>query len=117
MMIKQNKYGAIKTEVDNILFASKKEAARYKQLKLQERTKIITNLVLQPSFLLQEKFDKNFKHYRAINYIADFMYYDAIKKKDVVEDVKSVATKTQVYMLKKKLFELKYKDLEITEIL
>ena len=50
------------------------------------------------------------------NYVADFVYYDIFKGQKIVEDVKSEATKTQVYKLKKKLFEYRYPELEIKEV-
>jgi hypothetical protein len=47
-----NKYRNIKTIVDGITFASKKEAKRYSELKLLERAGMITDLELQPAFNL-----------------------------------------------------------------
>ena len=108
------KYHAKKTVVDGIMFDSKKEAARYAELKLLERAGIISQLVLQPRFELQEGFRKNGKSYRKIEYVADFMYRDNKAEETVIEDVKGV--KTEVYKLKKKLFEAKYKNLTIKEI-
>jgi len=105
------KYSNKKTMIDGITFMSKKEANRYSELKLLLRAKQISNLVLQPSFELQESFKKNGKTIRAINYIADFQYEE--NGKIVVEDVKGV--KTQVYLIKKKLFEHKYPYLTILE--
>ena len=43
-----SKYRNVKTEVDGILFASKKEARRYSELKLLERAGEIAHLELQP---------------------------------------------------------------------
>ena len=43
---------------------------------------------------------------REREYIADFVYY--INNTKIVEDVKG--RKTDVYMIKKKLFEYKYKE-------
>lgn len=114
-MIKiKSKYKAKKTEIDGIVFDSRKEAKRYTELKLLERANEIKDLELQPSFLLQESFRKNNKTHRKIEYIADFKYFDIRKDKWIVEDVKGM--KTDVYKLKKKLFEYKYGDLEIIEI-
>ena len=108
-----HKYHAKKTVVDGITFVSLKEASRYKALKaLQEEGKI-RDLILQPSFELQPGFRKNGKGYRAIEYRADFMYLDETGQK-VVEDVKGM--KTDVYSLKKKLFEFKFPELTITEV-
>lgn len=101
-----NKYRNIKTEVDGIVFDSKKEAARYGQLKLMERAGAISGLVLQPSMLLEVNGKKIGK------YIADFSYYDE-QDKTVVEDCKGV--KTPVYRLKKKLVKALY-GIEIQEI-
>lgn len=109
-----NKFKACKTIVDGICFASKKEATRYQQLKFFERHGRIKNLTLQPSFELQPKFEKNGIKYQAIKYVADFMYFDLDKKKEVIEDTKGV--KTPVYLLKKKMFEFKYLDKQLIEL-
>lgn len=101
-MARRNKYNAKKTVVDDIEFDSMKEAERYRELKLLEKGKEIRNLVLQPRFLLQEKFkDKQGKTHRKIEYVADFMYVDKENNK-IVEDVKGVLT--DVYKIKKKIF-------------
>ncbi len=107
------KYKNKKTTVDSITFDSKKEARRYQELKLLEKADVIKNLRLQPKYILQEKYKMSDRTVRAIYYIADFEYFDKEKRKIVVEDVKGI--KTDVYKLKKKLFEHKY-NLEITEI-
>ena len=101
-----NKYGASKTIVDGIRFDSSKEAEHYSSLRLLERAGLISDLKLQPVFVLQDAFNCNGKKYRAIKYIADFMY----KRDDriIVEDVKG--DKTDVYKIKKKLFLKKYGD-------
>ena len=56
------------------VFDSIRESQRYKELKLLERAGEISNLKLQPKFLLQDSFKKNGKTYRKIEYIADFSY-------------------------------------------
>jgi hypothetical protein len=107
-----NKYNARKTVIDGIKFDSKKEAARYCELKILLQAGEITDLELQPVFILQDAFTKNGKKYRAIKYIADFRYKDY--GKIVVEDSKGF--RTPVYLLKKKMFEYKYRDLELKEV-
>lgn len=107
-----SKYHARKTVIDGIKFDSKREAHRYAELKLLEHAGEIRDLVLQPEFVLQEGFKKNGKVHRAIKYIADFQYIE--NGKTVVEDCKGV--KTEVYRIKKKLFEKRYENLEIREI-
>lgn len=69
----------------------------------------IKNLELQPRFLLQESFKKNNKTYRKIEYIADFKYKE--NGQVIVEDVKG--KETDVFKLKRKMFEHQYKDLSL----
>lgn len=69
-----NKYKNHKTQIDRYVFDSVAEGRRYRELKILERAGEITDLQLQPHFLLQESFKKNGKTYRKIEYIADFMY-------------------------------------------
>lgn len=113
----KSKYNNKKACYNGITFDSKKEMNRYIELlKMHEEGKI-NDLELQPSFVLQPSFKKNGKTYRAIKYIADFKYIDMQTKQIVIEDVKaSPKMLTDVYKLKKKLFECKYPALEITEI-
>lgn len=69
-----NKYKNQKIQIDRYVFDSVAEGRRYRELSLLERAGEITDLQLQPKFLLQESFKKNGKTYRKIEYIADFMY-------------------------------------------
>ncbi len=99
---------------NGITFASKKEKNRYKNLMLLLGLGEISNLELQPKFLLQESFQYNNKTERAINYIADFQYIDK-NGRTIVEDVKGY--KTTEYKLKRKLFLKKYgNDLIFKEV-
>lgn len=108
------KYRNKKTIVDGIKFDSKAEAQRYVELRLMQRTGLIKDLILQPEYELQPKFEKNGVKYRRIVYIADFSYIRVKDGRTVVEDTKGF--KTSVYSLKKKMFEYKYPDLTIKEI-
>lgn len=111
----RSKYNAIKTLVDGIKFDSIKEAKRYQELKLLERAGAIKELELQPRFLLQDKFTLDGTTHRKIEYVGDFKYWDNKEKKWIVEDVKGV--KTQVYLIKKKLFLKRYgQDYKFYEI-
>ena len=85
------------------------EANRYCELKLLEKAGKISNLKLQPRFLLQEGFKKNGKTYRKIDYIADFKYIE--NDKIIVEDTKG--QETEIFKLKHKLFEYKYPEYEL----
>lgn len=69
-----NKYRNKKVIVDGKEFDSIQESKRYKELKLLLKAGKISNLELQPRFLLQESFRKNGKAFRKIEYIADFQY-------------------------------------------
>lgn len=109
-----NKYGNKKVIVNGIKFDSKLEARRYCELKLLERAKEIKDLRRQVEFELQPSYKKNNKIIRSINYVADFVYYDVKRRKTIIEDTKGF--KTEIYKLKKKIFEYKYPDLEIKEI-
>ena len=104
---KKSKYGAVKTEVDGITFASKHEASRYQVLWLLEQSGEITNLRLQVPFELIPKS----KYGMPIRYIADFVYNDG-NGCLIVEDAKGV--KTPVYKLKRRLMAEKY-GIEIKE--
>ena len=104
-----SKYGNKKVLIDGIKFDSMAEGRRYKELKLLQRAGIIKELELQPKFLLQESFKKNGKTYKKIEYIADFKYIE--NGKVIIEDVKG--KETEVFKIKHKLFEYKYRDLEL----
>jgi hypothetical protein len=96
-----HKYRAQRTEVDGITFHSKREAARYQELKLLETAGEIWDMELQPRFPLHAPsttgtasgavqalagtFDGRIGEYRA-----DFAYHDRSGR--VVEDVKGVDT-------------------------
>lgn len=66
----------------------KKNGRYYQQLKLMERQGLIKDIKLQVKFELQPKYKKNNKTIRAINYIADFTYYDLNKGKIIIVDTK-----------------------------
>lgn len=100
-----------------IRFDSKREAARYDELMLMLAAGQIEDLRLQAEYTLQGAFttpDGN--RVRAIRYIADFTYRDVKTGETVVEDVKSPATKTRVYSIKRKLMREKY-GIEIHEVM
>lgn len=95
-----SKYHAQYTTVDGIKFASKKEATRYRELKLLERAGVITKLRMQVPFILVDKSQFG----RQIKYLADFVYEE--DGETVVEDTKGF--RTDVYKLKKRLMAEKY---------
>lgn len=115
----RSKYRAVKTEVDGITFDSKKEAQHYKQLKLLEQAGEISGLTLQQKYELTPEFREpdiigpkgGRKQGRVIElpsyYIADFVYEDK-DGNTIVEDVKSPATRTPQYILKRKMMLYRY---------
>ena len=110
----KSKYNNKKTIYDNHAFDSKKEANYYLKFKIMQDAGIIRNLELQKKYVLQKSFiNKEGKKYREISYIADFYYVTTKDNKEHVVDVKGF--RTDVYKLKKKLFEYKY-GLEIEEV-
>jgi hypothetical protein len=102
------KYNAVKTVVDGITFDSKREATRYQELKLLQRSGVIMALELQPVFQLFVKTGKSVGKYKA-----DFKYFDLARKQWIVEDSKGF--RTPVYRLKKKIVEEVYK-IRISEV-
>lgn len=111
---KSNKFHAVKTESDGIIFDSKKESVRYWQLVLLAKEGKIKNIQRQVRFVLQDGFVNNEnKTIKPIYYVADFCYErNGVK---IVEDVKSPATKTPVYKIKKKMFEYRYPEYKFVE--
>lgn len=111
-----SKYGNKKTELDGIVFDSKKEATRWAELKLLQRAGEIYDLRRQVPFaVIPAQKDANGKTIeREAKYIADFTYRDSKTGRITVEDTKSEATRTKEYILKRKLmlyrFGIKIKE-------
>ncbi len=109
---KRSKYGAVKTHG----YDSRKEYERSCQLKLMEAAGLIRNLCEQVVYVLipaqwelhqtggREGRGKCLE--RACTYVADFVYEEPMEGafwQTVVEDVKSPASKTAAYRIKRKL--------------
>lgn len=108
---KRSKFGAIKTIVDGIMFDSKLEARRYRQLVLLEKAKEISDLKLQVPYPLRVTDCKYCKAVGYKTYIADFVYTEK-GGRVVVEDAKGPITST--YRKKRKLMKMIY-GIEIYE--
>lgn len=105
---KRNKYGAVKTVVDNITFDSKKEATVYRELKMMQKGKAIFDLKVHPRYPVI--INKKLIGY----YEADFYYKDN-EMRPIIVDVKSETTKKiALYQWKKKCVEALY-GIEILE--
>lgn len=101
------KYNNKKITVDGQIFDSKKEASRYKELRLLEKAGAIHDLRMQVKFTLipaqrDEATGKVIE--RECSYKADFVYEE--DGKTVVEDVKGFRTKE--YIIKRKLMLWRY---------
>lgn len=106
-----SKYNNIKCSFRGIKFDSKKELEYYIILLDRLKHNEISNLKRQVKFELQPSYKFNNKLIRSITYIADFTYQENGQLK--VIDTKGY--RTEVYKLKKKLFEYKY-GIEIEEV-
>lgn len=107
---KRPKYNNVKVVIDGIEFDSKKEGNRYNELKLLVMGREIKDLKLQP------RFDLMVNGAKIGFYKGDFYYYDIKNKKYVVEDVKSKATATPVYRIKKKILATYDPPITIIEV-
>ena len=116
-----NKYHSRKAIVDGITFDSGREAERYSQLKLLEKSNKINGLALQVKFeLLPAQYEETVEVFtkgrnkgkpkrgkcieKAVTYIADFVYCE--NGRMIVEDAKGCRTKD--YIIKRKLFRWRY---------
>ena len=103
----KSKYRNVPTVIDGLRFSSKAEAARYSELKLLQATNQVRWFIRQPRFDLGN----------GIVYVADFLVVwnaDETTFSDTrvtVEDVKGV--ETDVFKLKRKLFEAQYDELTL----
>ncbi|NBH78140.1 DUF1064 domain-containing protein [Clostridiaceae bacterium] len=105
-------------------FDSQKEARRYDELAALERAGTIRELRMQVDFTLQEAYtDGEGRRVRAIRYRADFTYVRVketigeytFRDQLVVEDVKSRATRTKEYIMKRKLMKERF-NIDIQEV-
>ena len=115
-MTKGRKYGNKKIKIDGMIFDSKKEGYRYRELSLLQKAGAISDLRTQVKFVLipaQREPDRKGPKggtikgrllERDVSYIADFVYRDS-SGKIVVEDVKGakVGEAYTVFVIKRKL--------------
>ena len=107
----KNKYRAKPEIVDGVRFASKREAKRYRELKLLEAGGFITELELQPKFKLGADDapilirSAGYPNGRRAVYLADFRYRH--EGETVIEDVKGIDT--PLSRLKRAVVEAQYR--------
>lgn len=95
-----SKYGNQPVVLDGIRFDSKAEGEQYLALKLQQEAGLISDLTLQPHFLLLPAKTYDGRRERAIFYVADFSYREDGRL--IVAEVKGYETET--WRLKRRLF-------------
>lgn len=110
------KYGAKKTIVNGITFASKLEAERYQQLMLLEKAGEISALVLQPEFQILRGWvhPETGERIKSRFYVADFVYYDTRARLWVVEDTKGM--ETAEFRLKWSLVKSQYPQYDFRKV-
>ncbi len=99
-----NKYHAVKVEVDGTVYASQSESRRAKELHLLERHGLVRNLREQVPYELIPAGVGKYRKERSVVYKADFVYEVCQPDgtwKQVVEDTKGA--KTKEYIIKRKL--------------
>ena len=111
----RNKYGNKPTERilpngKTINFGSKKEAAYYDSLLIQQRMGLVRNIRLQYQFLLKPAYTdgETGERFRAVSYLADFVFErneDGQWKRVIVDTKggKRKGTRTSTYAIKRKL--------------
>jgi hypothetical protein len=99
---KKSKYRNKKIKIDGHIFDSIKESEYYLELKIRLKANDILGFCIQPFFILSN----------SISYRPDFIVWNLDGTTEII-DVKGY--KTDVYKLKKKLFEEKFK-LKIKEV-
>ena len=96
-----SKYNNRKARIGGVVFDSRAEASRWRELCLMERAGEIHNLRRQVSYeLIPSQYEGKRCVERSCRYVADFVYTtrDGV---EVVEDVKG--TRTPEYIIKRKL--------------
>lgn len=106
----RSKYKNARTEIDGILFASKAEAQYYVDLKLALAEGKIAHFERQVPFTLQERYvsPSTGRVVRPMVYISDFVI-TGLDGDEAIVDVKGASGyQTEVFKIKKKLFEPKF---------
>lgn len=106
-LLKPNKLKAKRIKIDNIWFDSTVEGHYYIFLKSELKYKKIKGFILQPEYILQDKFKSNGETIRAIKYKSDFLVTHN-DDNEIIIDIKGHPTPDA--LLKRKLFLKKYPE-------
>lgn len=112
--MRRNKYSAVKVKYGGHTFDSKKECAYYKNLLWREKAGEIRDIEVHPTIRLWALNVETKSPHHVGNYKADFKYTD--NGVPVYVDVKSSATITPLYKLKKTIVEANY-GIKIKEVM
>lgn len=111
--MRRNKYGAIKTKVDGIVFDSKSEANHYIKLKALQKAGVIKKLKRQVNFpfeiTIRNPNNLELVVVEKLTYRADFVYDK--NGKTIVDEVKGY--ETSQWKKKRKYFEALYPELTL----
>ncbi|MES2395060.1 MAG: DUF1064 domain-containing protein [Bacteroidota bacterium] len=113
-----SKYKNKKVEIDGYKFDSIKEGNKYIELKNLKVGGIVKDFTVHPKFSIIEAFEKDGVKHRVRYYIADFDVYYADGMREII-DIKPYIKKTgkyfltAVFLIKARLFDLKYPDLTL----
>jgi len=104
---KPTKYHAKRVQVDGIWFDSKREAARFGELKLMKQAGILDTLEIHPRFAIPPDETGDYDDWPHIcNVELDFYYWDLKRLVGIYEDVKG--KDNALSALKRKLVEAFY---------
>lgn len=107
--VRGNKYGAKRTTVDGLTFDSQHEARRWTHLRLMVIAGLIQNLERQVRYPLVVN------GVEVTSYRVDFQYVVSATGEIVIEDAKAKPTRTEAYVIRKKLMRACYSAV-ITEV-
>ena len=109
---KRPRINSKKTIVDGITFASESESIYYLDCKERKKKGEITDFRMQVPFTLQEGYINNAgKKIRPIIYISDFIISLPDGRERVVDVKSSPRFMTEIFKIKKKIWEYKFKDI------
>ena len=105
--VNNSKKSKEKRTLNGYTFSSDVEYRFYVYLLSKQEKGIVKNIIIQPKYLLQEKYEKYGKKVLPIHYISDFEV--TYENGDIITyDVKGMSTPD--FILKKKIFDYKYPD-------
>ena len=109
-----NKYKAVKTEINGIVFDSKKEANYYSYLLALKEHGKIDNIKMQVEYLLQPAFIReNGEKVKNIKYYADFV---VTYKNGTTEVIDVKGRRTKEYSIKRKMLLNRYPNINFIEV-